>query len=37
MKLSTNEKCTFCNIDTETIEHILYELSILSNDLGTAV
>ncbi len=25
MKLSTNKKCTFCNIDTETIEHILYE------------
>ena len=25
MKLSTNEKCTFCNIDIETIEHLLFE------------
>ena len=25
MKISTNDKCTFCNIEIETIEHLLYE------------
>ncbi len=25
MELSNNEKCTFCNVESETIEHLLYD------------